>query len=185
MTFQNSEISNTPNFEIIIEDQKVYFSDYPDFPIFEKTMFPDEAWALMEINFDQICMFVSQMTQQLIWQYERLNQEFENCDTHLERSKLLKDRRENDAKLYARYQQLIDPSYETPPLEQETLDLNFPDLHIFVKYILSQPDLIDQYDDVRVYMLLGAIYEQGYDLDICTGEIINHVTGETIQESHF
>ena len=35
MTFQNTEITKSTNFEIIVEDQKVYFSDYPDFPIFE------------------------------------------------------------------------------------------------------------------------------------------------------
>ena len=183
MTFQNSEIVSDATFEIIIEDQRVYFSDYPDFPLFEKTIFSDEVWELIELNFDQICISISQMTQQLVWQYERLNEEFKNYNTQLERSKLLKDRSENDAKLYARYQQLLDPSYETPPLEQEILDLSFSALHTFVKYILSQPDPIDQFYDVRVYMLLGAIYEQGYDLDICTGEIINLVTGETIQES--
>lgn len=41
MTFQNSKILNATNFEIIIEGDKVYFSKYPDFPLFEKAIFPD------------------------------------------------------------------------------------------------------------------------------------------------
>lgn len=185
MTFQNSKISSAPNFEIVIEDQKVYFSDYPDFPLFEKTIFPNECWELMDINYQTLSKSISQQGSQLMQQYKYLKQEFENYSTPLERHTKLKDRKENDEKLYARYQQLIDPTHETPPLEQDILDLSFSDLHIFVKYVLSQPDPIDEYYDGRLNMLLAAIYEQGYQLDLCTGEITNHVTGVTIQESQF
>ena len=183
MTFQNSKMASAPNFEIIIEDQKVYFSDYPDFPLFEKTIFPKECWELMDINYQTLSKSISQQARQLTQQYKYLKQEFENYSTPLERHTMLKDRKENDEKLYARYQQLIDPTHETPPLEQDILDLSFSDLHNFVKYVLSQPDPIDEYYDGRLNMLLAAIYEQGYQLDLCTGEITNHVTGETIQES--
>ena len=184
MTFQNSKISTAPNFEIIIEDQKVYFSDYPDFPLFEKTIFPNEYWELMDINYQTLSKSISQQARQLMQQYKYLKQEFENYSTQLERYTKLKDRKEHDEKLYARYQQLIDPTHETPPLEQGILDLSFSDLHNFVKYVLSQPDPIDEYYDGRLNMVLAAIYEQGYQLDLCTGEIINHVTGVTIQETH-
>jgi len=109
MTFQNTEITKSTNFEIIVEDQKVYFSDYPDFPIFEMTIFPDEAWRQMDFDYPSLCRTISEANNELMQQYALLNQEFKDCNTPLERSTLLRDRKENYDKLYARYQQLIDP----------------------------------------------------------------------------
>ena len=184
MTFQNTEITKSTNFEIIVEDQKVYFSDYPDFPIFEMTIFPDEAWRQMDFDYPSLCRTISEANNELMQQYALLNQEFKDCNTPLERSTLLRDRKENDDKLYARYQQLIDPSYETPPFEQDILDLSFSDLHNFVKYVLCQPDPIDEYFDGRVNLLVSALYEQGYDVDPCVGEITKVSTAEFSQETH-
>ena len=183
MTFQNTEITKSTNFEIIVEDQKVYFSDYPDFPIFETTIFPDEAWEQMDFDYPSLCRTISEANNELMQQYELLNQEFKDCNTPLERSTLLRDRKENDDKLYARYQQLIDPSYETPPLEQDILDLSFSDLHNFVKYVLCQPDPIDEYYDGRVNILITALRAQGYNVDPCLGEI-TYVTTLFSQETH-
>ena len=97
---------------------------------------------------------------------------------------MLRVRKENDDKLYARYQQLIDPSYETPPLEQDILDLSFSDLHNFVKYVLCQPDPIDEYYDGRVNILITALRAQGYNVDPCLGEITNVPTTEFSQETY-
>lgn len=184
MTFQNTKITKSTNFEIIVEDQKVYFSDYPDFPLFEKAIFPDAAWEQMEVDFYNLCATITQGTKHLAQQYDYLQREFKDLNTSISRSTLLRDRKENDDKLYARYQQLIDPSYETPPLEQDILDLSFSDLHYFVKYILSQPDPIDEYFDGRVNLLVSALYEQGYDVDPCVGEITKVSTAEFSQETH-
>ena len=68
MTIQNSKISSTPNFEIIIEDQTVYFSDYPDFPIFEKPIFPQEAWEQMDVDFATLCQTISEANNELMQQ---------------------------------------------------------------------------------------------------------------------
>ena len=184
MTFQNTKITKSTNFEIIVEDQKVYFSDYPDFPLFEKAIFPDAAWEQMDFDYPSLCRTISEANNELTQQYELLNQEFKDCNTRLERSTLLRDRKENDDKLYARYQQLIDPSYETPPLEQDILDLSFSDLHNFVKYVLCQPDPIDEYYDGRVNILITALRAQGYNVDPCLGEITNVPTTEFSQETH-
>lgn len=183
MTFQNFHISSAPKFEIVIEDQKVYFRDYPDFPIFEKTIFPDEAWEQMDIDFPTLCRTISAANNELMQQYRLLNQEFKDCNTSHERSTLLRDRKENDDKLYARYQQLIDPSYETQPLDQEILDLSFSDLHNFVKYILSQPDPLDEYYHGRLNILITALIAQGYNCDPFLGEITKVPTVEYSQET--
>lgn len=184
MTLQNYKVSSTSNFKIVIKDQKVYFSDYPDFPIFEKPVFPQEAWEQMDIDFPMLCEAISKANNELMEQYKLLNQEFKDCKTPLERSALLRDRKENDEKLYARYQQLIDPSYETPPLEQEIVDLSFADLHNFVKYILWQPDPIDEYYDGRKNILIAALEEQGYLVDPYLGEITKVPTTDFSQEIH-
>ena len=65
MTFQNTKITKSTNFEIIVEDQKVYFSDYPDFPLFEKAIFPDAAWEQMEVDFYNLCATITQGTKHL------------------------------------------------------------------------------------------------------------------------
>ena len=54
MTFQYSEVTQKLDFDIITEDQKIYFSDYPDQPIFEKGIVPDDLWDLIEINFEKL-----------------------------------------------------------------------------------------------------------------------------------
>ena len=184
MTFPNSKISSASNFKIVIEDQKVYFLDYPDFPIFEKPILPQEAWEQMDVDFATLCQTISEANNELMQHYILLNQEFKDCNTPHERSTLLRERKENDDKLYARYQQLIDPSYETPPLEKEILDLSFSDLHNFVKYILWQPDPIDEYYDGRINILIAALEEQGYLVDPCLGEITKVPTAKFSLETH-
>ena len=99
MTFQNSKILNAKNFEIIIEGDKVYFSKYPDFPLFEKAIFPDEMWNKMDINFSILIdsiISAKAFHQKL---FDLLDDEFRSLYTPKERRDFLNHRSEESEKI--------------------------------------------------------------------------------------
>ena len=175
MIFQNSKISNAPNFEIIIEDQKVYFSDYPDHPIFEKNIFPDDAWKLMKLNFQKLFCdllndpgLISKLHDFLI--EEEKTEYSPGIDIY---------------EVVDRFNEITDPDFKTPKGMESAIQAEAHGLHILIKGYDYEPSWLDKFGDCRQSNLLNACYNQGYDIDPVTGEIINHFTGETLQESQF
>ena len=183
MTFQNSKISSAPNFEIIFENQTVYFSDYPDFPIFEKTIFPNEVWNLMEIDFDQLCIHLIRQESFLKSQYSILHKEFNTLDTPKERAAFLEEKRKSIQNAMMRFEELTDPEFTCRTCERDEINKEAHGLHLFIKYSIEHDETISDYKEHRMYRVVAAIAEQNYDFDPHTGEIINIATGETLQES--
>lgn len=183
MTFQNSKISSAPNFEIVIEDQKVYFSDYPDFPIFEKTIFPDEVWEQMDIDFDQLCIYLTRQESFLKSQYSILNKEFNTLATPKERAAFLEEKRKSIQDAIMRFEELTDPEFTCLTCERDEINKEAHGLHLFIKYSIEHAETISDYKEHKMYRVVAAIAEQNYDFDPHTGEIINLATGVTIQES--
>ena len=106
MTFQNSKISSAPNFEIVIEDQKVYFSDFPDFPIFEKTIFPQEAWEQMDIDFKKLIDDILYERTHIQVLHDLLKEEFKSLGTPEERKTFLDDRRVENNRILDRFDEI-------------------------------------------------------------------------------
>jgi hypothetical protein len=171
MTFQNSKISSAPNFEIVIEDQKVYFWDYPDFPIFDAALIPSEITSKYKIDISQIRSHFITDKMFLQNQYQLLNTEFSNTNTPEERHQLLNDRSKSDREIFDRYNELMDPSYSCPPEDKEKINEEAKQLHYFVKYVLSQPDPIQEFEQNSMIALHSAIKKQGLDFDFFSGEI--------------
>tara|TARA_B110000503_G_C6987882_1_gene346045 strand:+ start:293 stop:820 length:528 start_codon:yes stop_codon:yes gene_type:complete len=174
MTFQNSEITKSSNFEIIIEDQKVYFSDYPDFPLFEKTIFPDEAWEQMEIDFKKL--FDDLLCEpQLIEKLYGLLQE-EDKATYTPK--------ENASKIFDRFYEIIDPDFVIPEGEEEAIETEAYHLHCIIKYDICIPNPLYEFSELLEAIVLNAVYKQGYDVDPCVGEITKVSTAELSPENH-
>ena len=183
MTFQNSKISTAPNFKIVIEDQKVYFLEYPDFPIFDSALIPNEITSKYNIDISQIRTYFIIDKMFLQNQYRLLHKEFSNTNTPEERQQLLDDRSESDCEILDRYNELMDPSYSYPPEDKEKINEEAKQLHYFVKYVLSQPDPIQEFEQNCMFALRSAIKKQGLDFDFFTGEI-TQTKDEFYQETH-
>ena len=172
MTFQNSKITKSANFEIIIEDQKVYFSDYPDHPIFERAIFPEEAWELIKINFPRLFDDLLGDSHVISKLYGFLTEEdkTEDCpDVDI-------------MKVIDRFYEITDPNFIMPEGMESAIQLEAHGLHIQIKGYVYEPSSLAKFGDYRQSNLLKACYNQGYFIDPVTGEIINHITGETLQE---
>ena len=185
MTFQDTKTIKLLQCEILHQNQQVYFSDFLDFPIFEKNILPDEAWKKINIDFDQICDSFIQDKPFLRSQYQLLKKEFKGLKSSDERAKFLKEREESNLSIIARFEELTDPEFVIPHGKADEINKEAHALHLIIKYELGQDALISQYKESRMYKVVEAILEQGYSVDPHTGEIINVITGETIQESQF
>ncbi|KGK79653.1 hypothetical protein PM03_09215 [Thalassobacter stenotrophicus] len=183
MTFQNSKNPNAKNFEIVIEDLKLYFSKYPDFPIFEKSIFPTEMWQKMDINFSELIEDISRQTEFHQKLFDLLDDEFRSFYTPTDRRAFLDSRSENAEKIINRFYEIVDPSFVPPEGTEKEIETEAYHLHCMIKYDICNENPIDDFRYIRNSMIFSSIYKQGYEVDPCTGEIINHVTGETIQES--
>lgn len=51
---------------VFCDNHVVCFKDFPDFPIFDKSILPDEDWEKMEINFDRL---IFDMMNSRFWTY--------------------------------------------------------------------------------------------------------------------
>lgn len=185
MTFQDTKTIKFLQCEILHRNQTVYFSDFPDFPIFEKNIFPNELWEKINVDFDQICDSFIQDKPFLSSQYQLLKEEFEGLRSSDERAKFLKERKESNLSVIARFEELTDPEFVTPHGKADEINKEAHALHLIIKYELGQDALISQYKESRIYQVVEAILEQGYSVDPHTGEIVNVITGETIRESQF
>ena len=183
MTFQNSKISNASNFEIVIEDQKVYFLDYPDFPIFDSTLIPNEITSKYNIDISQIRSYFITDKKFLQNQYQILHKDFSNTNTPEERLQLLNYRSKSDCEIFDRYNELMDPSYSYPPEDEEKINKEAEQLHYFVKYVLWQPDPVQEFEQNCMFALHSAIKNQGLDFNFFTGEI-TQTKDEFFQETH-
>ena len=175
MTFQNSKITKSTNFEIIVEDQKMYFSDYPDFPLFEETLIPVEITSKFKLKTDQIQTYLVADKSFLQSQYQLLLTEFSDINTPEGRKHFLEDRTKNDRETFERYDELMDPNYSNPAEDKEKINEEARQLHYYIKYVLSQPDPIQEFEVNCMYALQAAIENQGLSVDFFTGEI-THVT---------
>lgn len=118
-------------------------------------------------------------------QYQLLKKEFLGLWSADERAKFIKGQKDNNLNVIKRFEELTDPQFICPDGKEEEINKEANALHLIIKYEIWQGALIAEYKEKRMYKLIQAILDQGYSLDPHTGEIINVVTGETIQESQF
>ncbi len=173
MTFQYSEVTQKLDFDIITEDQKIYFSDYPDQPIFEKGIVPDDLWDLIEINFEKLFDDLLSDSKVISILYGLLKEENETeycSDTDI-------------IEVMDRFDEITDPNFIAPEGMESAIHLEAHGLYIQIKGYVHEPCSLEKFWGYRQSNLLKACYNQGYDIDSITGEIINHITGETLQES--
>ena len=184
MTFQNSKKSSAPNFEIIIEDQTVYFTDYPDFPIFEKTIFPEEAWEQMNIDFKKLIDDILYERKNLEVLHDLLKEEFKSLQTPEDRKTFLDERRVENNRILDRFDEIMDLSFALNGEIDEELKTEASHLHHIIKYDICISKPISEYSEALEALLLSAIYKQGYDVDPCVGEITKLPTTDFSQETH-
>ena len=170
MTAQKTSIASS-NLDIIYDNEKLYFSDYQDFPIFEKTIFPPEAWDQMDINIDILCENILAQQVRLKNMHDLLKDEFQDVNTPDDRAEFLRLRKSEDYRIVERFEELTDPSYVVPVGKKKEINEEAHRLHLFIKYFIFSDDYITQFKDCRVNMLLTAHYDQGYDVDPFIGEI--------------
>lgn len=157
MTFQNSKISSAPNFEIVIEDQKMYFADYPDFPIFEKPIFPDEVWENLEIDFDKLFESIKNSSDDIERLYAYITDEGPKA-LGLERKKLESEKKINreDKK----------------------------DNMLFIASLIDQAaPIIEKLYELRQTLAIKVIYSLGYMIEPWTWEISQVAITEFYQET--
>ena len=184
MTFQNSKISSAPNFEIVIEDQKAYFSDYPDFPIFEKTIFPEEAWDQMDIDFEKLIDDILYERKYLEVLHNLLKEEFKSLQTPEERKTFLDERRVENNRILDRFDEIMDLSSALNCEIDDELKTEASHLQYIIEYDICIDKPISEYSSRLEGLVLNAIYKQGYDVDPCVGEITKVPTTDFSQETH-
>lgn len=160
MTFQNFKISSTTNFEIVIEDQTLYFSDYPDFPIFEKTIFPDEVWEQMDIDFERLIesIKIPNNDTESLYSFladeglQSLGLEIEKFINHLEEG--------SGSRQF------------TPKGAQNDINQNEEkyDLSYVFELIDHVSPIIEKLYELRLTLVIKAVHRQGYIVDPCTWE---------------
>jgi hypothetical protein len=171
MAFQKSEFTSPSKFQIIQEDQRVYFADFPDFPIFHKNIFPAEAWEQMDLDLDLVIEFMLSKDQDLDKLHSLLKDEFGSMSSIDDRSALLADREVANSKALDRFEVLSDRSFLIPEGQEDTIYNEAKDLHYFIKFVIGQQTPLDEFSSRTEDLVLKAIYSQGYEVDTCTGEI--------------
>lgn len=171
MTLKKSKKVTDVQSDIIVENQKVYLKKYPDFPLFEKEMYPQKLWRILQINLDSVCDKISEDIDQITVQLSLLDSEFAKLNTPLERSNLLKMRAEDDRYVIEKFDELTDPNYKPPEGEETERTEEARRLHLYIKYVIGQLDPIDEFYENRNRMFLCALEKHGIRLCLHTGEI--------------
>lgn len=160
MTFKNFKMSKAQNFEVAIKDHKVYFLDYPDFPIFEKTIFPDEVWEQMDIDFESLIESIKIPNNDTEELYSFL------ADEGLQALGLEKEKFINHLEEGSGSRQF------TPKGAQNDINQNEEkyDLSYVFKLIDHVSPIIEKLYELRLTLVIKAVHRQGYIVDPGTWE---------------
>lgn len=175
MTFQSSIAQK---FGILIEEKKVYFSEYPDFPIYKKENFPDDAWEEMDIDFRKLIDDILCDSERLNKLRQLLREEFNLLDTPEKREKYMHDCGVEYSRIFDHFNELTDENFSGFEGAEEDLNADAYQLHCMIKYDISSQKPIDEYFQICEDMVMEAIYKQGYFVDTCVGEVIKVSTAE-------
>lgn len=169
---------------VFCDNHVILFKDFPDFPIFEKSIFHDEAWAQMEIDFEILMVDIMSSNEIIEKLHSLLKEEFQAMDSPEERSEYLCNRKGQTRKILARFEELTDPSYVALKGKEDEIDQEAYSLHLMIKYDIEQISPLEEFFELREALVLHAIALQGYIVDTCVGEITRVPTVEFSPEIH-
>lgn len=169
---------------VFCDNHVVLFKDFPDFPIFEKSIFPDDDWAQMEINFEILIAHIMSSNEIIEKLHSLLKEEFQSMDLPEVRSEYLCNRKEQTQNILARFEELTDPSYVALKGKEDEINQEAYSLHLMMKYDVEQISPLEEFFELREALALSAIALQGYIVDTCVGEITRVPTVEFSPEIH-
>jgi hypothetical protein len=179
-----SHIKTSENKLIVFRDEcRIFFNDFPDFPIFESSFLPDAAWKEMEIDFDQLIDDLTESDEKLEKLHSLLKEEFQSLNSPDERSEYLRRGKSEIDQILDRFEELTDPSLATEKGKDDDINQEAYHLHCIIKYDLDSFSPLGDFMDLIHGMLMNAILTQGYLVDTYIGEITKVPTAKCVRET--
>lgn len=183
MAFQNSKISSAPNFEIIIEDQKVYFSDYPDFPIFEKTILPEQIWCQTGVQFNDLVKNCLDYKDSIEALHFMLQVQFFKLHSNDERKIFIDYVLKKEKYAFAKYIELECSASTNQTLKSDITHTGMESWRQINNIETLNFQILHDYHNLREFLLWKAVRNHGFDVDLETGKI-KELTAALSQETH-
>lgn len=183
MTFQNSKTSSAPKFKIIIEEQKVYFSDYPDFPIFNKAIFPEQLWIQTELQFDELVTYCLNYKDSIEALHFMLQVQFLKLHSTNEREDFIDSILKKAKYAFDKCTELEHSACTDQTIKSEIAYTDIETWKQFNKMDTLNFQILHDYHALGEFLLWKAVCNHGFDVDLESGEI-KELTAALSQETH-